>query len=156
MTRYVAVLPLAPLAVDNGFSVSAWPLHVTIVPNFTTDATAERVGAELSTNASALDVVVGDEAMFGPRENVRVSLVRYSEPLAALHRELVARLRGLNVVFDNPNFIDAGYRPHVTATRRASANEGDRLHLTQLALVDMEPHGDTGVRRVVWATTLRE
>jgi 2'-5' RNA ligase len=154
MTRFVAVLPLAPLAVDDGFSATAWPLHVTIVSNFTTDATVERIGTELSTNATAMDVEVGGEAMFGPRENVPVSLVRHSEPLATLHRALVARLRSLDVVFDNPNFIDAGYRPHVTATRHASASDGDRLRLTQLTLVDMEPHGDAGLRRVVWETAL--
>jgi 2'-5' RNA ligase len=154
MPHYVVVLPLAPLALYGGFSMSAWPLHVTIVPNFSTEDGPAAVGDALGPTPPAMDVVVGDEAMFGARENVRVALVEHSSALVAAHRELVARIRSAGAEFENPGYLDEGYRPHITATRRASAVQGERFRFVQLALVDMTPHGDAGLRRVVWTAAL--
>jgi hypothetical protein len=154
MPHYVAVLPLEPLELGDGFSMSAWPLHVTIVSNFSSELAPDAIGGILMPAPSAMDVVVGDEAMFGARENVRVALLEPSRELDAAHRALVARLRGTSVEFDNPEYIDDGYRPHITATKRARAVRGDRIRLSQLALVDMTPDGDAGLRRVVWTAAL--
>jgi hypothetical protein len=154
MPHYVAVLPLEPLNVGDGFSMSAWPLHVTIVSNFSSELVPAAVGALLTPAPQAMDVVVGGEAMFGARENVRVALVEHSNTLHAAHRDLVDRVRSSGAEFDNPEYLDDGYRPHVTATKRGRAQIGDRLHLTQLALVDMQPFGAGGLRRVVWVADL--
>jgi hypothetical protein len=154
MSQYVLVAPLARLEVGDGFSMSAWPLHVTIVPNFSTTLPKGDVSSVFSAPTPAMDVVVGREDLFGPRNNVRVSVVEHSEKLALLHARFVADLLGLGVVFDNPEYLGAGYRPHITATKRARAGEGDILHLDQLALVDMAPRGDSGHRVVVWVQSL--
>jgi hypothetical protein len=156
MAHYVAVLPLEPLEVGDGFSMSAWPLHVTIVSNFSSPLDADAVGNLFAPAPTAMDVMVGGEAMFGPRENVRVAVLEHSDALHLAHRHLVARVRAEGAAFDNPEYLDDGYQPHVTATKRSAAHEGDRLHLAQLALVDMQPSGDAGHRRVVWTSILRD
>jgi 2'-5' RNA ligase len=154
MGSYVLVAPLRPLAVGDGFSMSAWPLHLTVVGNFATDLSIDEVGGLLTTTASMADVVVGAHDLFGPRNNVRVSVIEHSEWLDALHNELVERMASAGAVFDNPEYTGRGYRPHVTATKRAHVTEGDILRLGQLALVDMRPSGDSGLRSVVWTQSL--
>jgi hypothetical protein len=157
MTRYVTVLPLEPLAVGDGFSVSSWPLHVTIVPTFETELSPQAVGAAIdfaTVGQAPITAVVGEDAMFGSFATVRVALVTPSPPLDTLHRVSLAGVAALGAVFDDPQFIGDGYRPHVTATRRRRSNPGDILRLSQIALVDMKPSGEASERRVVWAKTL--
>jgi 2'-5' RNA ligase len=157
MPRYVAVLPLTPLRVGDGFTVSAWPLHVTIVPTFDSQLDAHDVGEHFAAAASgfrAIDVIVGAQAMFGTNTNVSVALIRTSPELTLLHSRLLSEMLSIGVSFDSPAYIGGGYRPHITATKRSKAAEDDQLHLTQIALVDMEPFGDAGHRRVVWALPL--
>ncbi|MCU1551560.1 MAG: hypothetical protein JWR36_2120 [Glaciihabitans sp.] len=157
MPRYVAVLPLTPLRVGDGFTVSAWPLHVTIVPTFDSQLDAKDVGQQLAAAASgtrAIDIVVGGEAMFGTNANVSVALVRTSPELTLLHSRLLSGMVSIGASFNSPEYVGGGYRPHITATKRSGAAADDQLHLTQIALVDMEPFGDAGHRRVVWTLPL--
>ena len=157
MTRYVAVLPLVPLRVGDGFSVSAWPLHVTIVPTFESDLAATEVGerlAEAASGAQVIDAIVGGDDLFGSRANVPVALIEPSPDLTVLHRRMLARMLAVGAIFDSPDYIGDGYRPHVSVTKRARPGAGDRIQLAQLALVDMQPVGEKGHRRVVWTADL--
>jgi 2'-5' RNA ligase len=157
--RYVAVLPLEPLEVGDGFSVTAWPLHVTVVQNFTTDRSPEDVGAALQqaiSSAAPILATVGEDALFGAGANVRVALVVPTPALDHLHRALHARIAALGARFDDPQFAGDGYRPHVTVTKRARAMAGDILLLSSIALVDMQPVGERSRRLVVWSGALGE
>jgi hypothetical protein len=152
MPRFVVVLPLAPLADGDGFSVSSWPLHVTVVPTFVTEASAEVIATGLSPvlrHQPAIEAIAAQEELFGPRENVRVTTLVASAELARLHGMLVSAVAAHDIRFDNPEFTGSGYRPHVTAIRRERVAEGDRLALRQAALVDMAPQAGTGHRAVV-------
>ena len=83
-----------------------------------------------------------------------MSVVEPARALSDLHERLVAALTEIGAVFDDPEFIGAGYRAHVTKTRAAQSRPGDVLTLTQAAIVDMEPEGDRRLRRVVWVIPL--
>ena len=48
VSRLVVVLPLQPLTVGDGFSLSDWPLHVTVAPTFVVTADLNAVTAALS------------------------------------------------------------------------------------------------------------
>lgn len=158
MSSFVVVLPLTPLRVGDGFSLSAWPLHVTVAQNFATALDAEAIGrllADALGDTPVIDITIGDEALFGRLENVPVALVEPSPRLRTLHDDLRSALdeRGA-VLFENPEFGGDGYRPHVTATKREHARSGERFALSTIALVDMAPAGDERHRRVVWTATL--
>jgi hypothetical protein len=153
MTSFVAVLPLQPLEVGDGFSLSAWPLHLTVLPNFVTELEVAAVGRvldEVSRGTSPIVARVAGSALFGRGENIPVSLVAESPALVRLHRLLLEGARGFDAVLENPAFSGDAFRPHITATKTGRAVEGDRLVLAQLALVDMAPDGDQRHRRVVW------
>lgn len=156
MARFVVVLPLVPLAAGDEFTVADWPLHVTLVEPFATELSAEAVADALGPVASSASVVhaaAGDEAMFGRRRDVTVTLVRDDGELEALRmRALEAiRIAGVHVDVDPSH---AEFRPHVTRKRQGRLPPGDRVVLETLALVDMHPPEGSHHRRVMAAWRL--
>lgn len=141
MARFVVVLPLSPLVVGDEFTVAQWPLHVTLVEPFSTELDGEVLGGALAALADGPDqrpisVAVGEDAMFGPRRDILVSLVRDGGEIAALRSGAIAKLRAAGVDEVRPR---TDFRPHVTAKRHGRVHRGDRLELGTLALVRLRP-----------------
>jgi 2'-5' RNA ligase len=158
MRRLVVVLPLQPLPDGVGFSLRDWPLHITVAPTFSVHADLTSVVSAITPSLSAqpvLRVRAGRDEGFGRSMNRPATVVDPSVELTDLHARLVAALRQSGAEFDHPDFVDAGYRAHVTKTRIDSVVEGDVLELRQAAIVDMAPQGDQRLRQVVWTTMLR-
>jgi hypothetical protein len=157
MTRLVVVLPLTPLEVGAGFAVSAWPLHVTVLPPFRTDAPADRIADAIDAatrTVPALTVVAGDTELFGRRHDIPVTLIEPHDDLTALHTTLVRAIRPFAAAPDEPAFTGPGFRAHVTHKPPARIHPGDVLTLEQVALVDMLPRADAAGRTVLAAFAL--
>jgi len=156
MARFVVVLPLAPIVVGDEFTVAQWPLHVTLVEPFETEVGADDLGAALAPvagRARPIPIVVGADAMFGPRRDILVSLVHDDEHLAALRAHAMEALveRAVGLGHTRPD-----YRPHVTAKRHGRAHEGDRLTLDTLVLVRLRPPETSHHGRIVGSWRLGE
>jgi 2'-5' RNA ligase len=149
--RYAIVLPLTPMAVGERYAVRDWPLHITVMPVFTTWASAAQLAADMgrvAARTAPITAAAGPAELFGPKHDTPVALVDSGE-VRALHRAFVDALDIHVPTFRRPDFAGDGYRAHITATRRGAAQEGQALHLTQLALVDMEPEPGQGRPLVV-------
>ena len=158
MSLFVVVLPLYPLEEDDSFSVSDWPLHVTVVPTFSIDLSATDVAAEMATEFAShetVTVTAGEDELFGPLANMLVTVIDDSPALQSLHLSLTASLKALGATFESPEFVANGYRAHVTATQHCRLTAGDELLLEQLALVDIQPDPSTDRRRVTATFPLR-
>ncbi len=158
LTRLVIVLPLVPLRTGDSFAVSDWPLHVTVLPPFATAAPASEIAEAMSAVAQAVPAIAGTagpDAMFGRRHNVPVTLVEENEQLNAMHRALVAAVRPFAAAPDERAFTGSGFRPHITIKNSSRAHDGDRLVLTQIALVDMAPRAASSGRTVLATAALR-
>jgi 2'-5' RNA ligase len=142
--------------VGERYAVRNWPLHITVTPVFSTEATtamlAERLGG-VASGHPAIDVVVGPSELFGPRHDTPAALVD-SPALRALHDALAEALTPLGLTFDSPHYAGDGFRPHITTTTCGAADEGTQLRLAQLALVDMEPGPGPGRPQVVAVAAL--
>lgn len=152
MSRFVVVLPLVSLQPGDRFAVEDWPLHITLVPNFSADASVETFIADLaaaSRSHASFTVSAGQDELFGPLANIPVTIIDDSPTLTVLHRALVATFRAHGASFDTPAFVDDGYRAHVTITKHARAVGGEDFRLRQLAFVDMEPEPSTDYRAVI-------
>jgi 2'-5' RNA ligase len=148
----VIVLPLTPLRVGDGFAVSSWPLHVTVLPPFLTDASTAEIAAVIATAARAhppLTVRAGDDELFGRKHDIPVSLIEPNAELTGLHHALVDSIRPFAAIPDEPPFTGRGFRAHVTHKPPARVRPGDTLTLDQLALVDMLPRAHTAGRTVL-------
>ncbi|GGE94293.1 2'-5' RNA ligase family protein [Mycetocola zhadangensis] len=152
MSRVVVVLPLTPLAVGDNFLVSAWPLHVTVVPPFATDASisdmAEALAESVGSEADLSVLATGDD-LFGRRNNIPVTLIADDERLLALRNRLVAGVRPFARNPDDRAFSGAEFRAHVTVKGANRVHEGDVLRLQQVALVDMAPRQSPTGRTVL-------
>ncbi|WP_394769337.1 2'-5' RNA ligase family protein [Lacisediminihabitans sp.] len=154
MPRLVVVLPLVPLLVGQTFAMEDWPLHITVLPPFLTDASPERIAdaiAAATSDLPAICAIAGRDELFGRRHNVPVTVVEHNEALARLHRTLAAALLPFAAAPDESAFTGPGFRPHVTVKPHGRVQEGEVLSLRQLALVDMAPR-DAPQGRLVLAT----
>lgn len=152
MSRLVVVLPLTPLAVGESFAVHSWPLHVTVLPPFATDAEPQQIAhtlASASAGYGAITAIAAEDALFGRRENIAVTLVRDSPELTRLHRTLVAAVLPFAALPEEPAFTGSGFRAHVTVKDGARVSKGDVLSLTHIALVDMAPRSHPSGRTVL-------
>lgn len=152
MGRFAVVLPLEPLAAGEGFAVASWPLHVTVVEPFETHRDAAWVSALIGGvmhGRRAIDAVAYDRAMFGPRRDVPVTLIRDGGPLGAMRTRVLRALRDADVDVARARL---DYRPHVTDTSNGSIPPGRAIRLTQAALVDLRPPEGRAMRTVaaVW------
>jgi 2'-5' RNA ligase len=152
MPRLVVVLPLEPLRTGESFAVDRWPLHITVVAPFLTDADPEglrEIIASATSTTPRFDVVAGEDALFGRRENIPVTLIRDSEPLTELHRSLVDGLRAVAASPDEPAFLGTGFRAHVTMKNGQRVQADAAVPLAQIALVDMAPRANPEGRTVL-------
>ena len=152
MIRLVVVLPLSPLRVGAGFAVAEWPLHVTVLPPFLTDAAPGDVAdaiRRVALNQGPLTVIAGEDTLFGRRHNIPVSLLLPQDELTRLHHTLVAAIRPFAAAPDEPAFTGDGFRAHVTHKPPARIHPGQSLILSQIALVDMLPRTHEAGRTVL-------
>ncbi|TFD93344.1 hypothetical protein E3T61_04400 [Cryobacterium lactosi] len=152
MPRLVVVLPVEPLRVGDSFAVAEWPLHVTVLPPFLTDAAPGDIMDAIRAavlGREPLTVVAGDDALFGRRHNIPVTLILPHDGLTGLHRTFVEALRPFATEPDEPAFTGSGFRAHVTHKPPARLRPGAQVTLTQLALVDMLPRAHTSGRTVL-------
>jgi 2'-5' RNA ligase len=152
MPRVVVVVPLEPLREGDRFRVEDWPLHITVVPPFSTEASSAEMAtiiAYVAHNHPPLTVVAGGERLFGRHNTIPVNLVDGNPDLTSLHQALVDALRPVAVTQAERAFTSQEFVAHVTVKGHRRVNAGDRLELTQLALVDMAARAEPGGRSVL-------
>jgi 2'-5' RNA ligase len=152
MQKYVLVTFLRPLADGTEFMVGHWPLHTTLVANFAVDLHATELPqklAQLFANHKPLQTVAIHDDHFGPEGQVHVTRLQLTAELASLHNQAVELIRGNGAVFDEPEYLQNGYKPHVTVQSNGRVRENDVIHIDEVSLVDMFPRGDIRGRKVM-------
>jgi 2'-5' RNA ligase len=152
MPRVVVVLPLEPLREGDRFRVEDWPLHITVVPPFSLETSSVEVASVVGAVAQhhpPLTVFAGDERLFGRNNTIPVNLVDTTPDLTRLHRALIDALRPLATTPEERAFTSPEFVAHVTVKGHRRVHAGDRLELTQIALVDMAARAEPGGRSVL-------
>jgi hypothetical protein len=158
MTKFVVVLPIRPLEVGVGFTVGAWPLHVTLVPRFSSAVDVAQLATVLQATArgrAPIDASIGCDAYFGTDSDILVSLVADQVALVEFHLQLLSALeRECGITVEEPQYSREGFRPHVTAANEGRIREGEKVGLVQIALVEMSPQSRSGIHSVVVTVNL--
>lgn len=152
MPRLVIVLPLSPLQRGDSFAVHSWPLHITALPPFDTEADPVALAAAIAAvteGQPAITAIAEGEDMFGRRHNVPVTVVAPNEALTGLRQTLVDVIRPFATRPDESAFTGTEFRPHITHKQHGRAHPGDAFLLTQIAIVDMAPRADPRGRAVL-------
>ena len=150
--KYCLVQLVAPLSDGFEFVMSEWPLHVTLADVFKVTGEPQEVLGRLGVGVAGLvpfdSTIVGEE-WFGPEQTVRVRLLDLTPALRELHETCVTALEEFDVVFNSPQFMRDGFRPHSTVKRGQELHIGDAVRFDALTLIDMFPDGDPAKRRIL-------
>lgn len=150
--KYCLVQLITPLSDGFEFVMSEWPLHVTLADIFKItggpQSVLDRLGAAVA-ELDAFSSTIVDEDWFGPERTVRVRLLDPTPALRELHEVCVTTLEEFDVVFNSPQFMHEGFRPHSTIKRDQELRIGESVRFGALTLIDMFPDGDPTKRRIV-------
>jgi 2'-5' RNA ligase len=149
--KYVIVHMIETGAYPDQFPFHRWPLHLTLLANFTLPVDVDLLIKRLEVLAARvrpLDIRLGAEAMFGAAGNVVVRLAEVSPGLQELHLSLIAVGSELGLTYDGVQFMGAAFRPHVTMRGRR-VPRGYAFKLANMSLVDLAPDDNPRRRRVI-------
>lgn len=150
--KYVIVHFIDKSQVPSEFPSSEWPLHVTLLANFTLGKSIEQLDSELKNFASQenpYEIMADGEALFGPKKNVAVSLIQPNQNIQKMHVALKKVISSLGAVFDEPAFTGEGYRPHATIQVNSRLLDKQLVTLDNFTLVDMFPDSDIKRRKII-------
>lgn len=134
-----------------------WPLHVTVVPRFSIDMSAEALFSltkNLVRNQTPATAIAADDEYFGEDNSVHVTLLDMSDELIRMHMHLYTELQKAGAVFDEPKYCGQNYRAHVTVQKSGRLQRGDSVLVDQLTLVDMFHAQDIRGRKILDTVTL--
>lgn len=149
--KYTVVCFFTPQKRSIDFAASDWPLHVTVLDTFKTSWRLDELCAALAKVASSttsFNTVPTKKTTLGENKDIPVKLLRLDAGMSALHTALLDLVEKGAFVFNTPEFVGAGFLPHVTNQGASQVAVGKAYRLSGIALVDMFPRDDP-MRRVV-------
>lgn len=156
--KYVIVHFLQTTPDGAHFAAKDWPLHITLASNFQIARQEVNLLEKLATfakNHTSVATTAADDAHFGPNQEVLVTTFNVPPQLQKLHEDLIKLLKENNAIFDTPEYLESGFRPHATVQQNARANRGNTVIISDFALVDMFPNSDANYRRIMQTFSLR-
>jgi 2'-5' RNA ligase len=150
--KYVIVHFIDMPKVPSEFPYTEWPLHVTLLANFTISQPLEKLIKKLELYAQEtepFEIVSNGEDLFGPNQNVAVSLIQPSVSIQKIHTDLTAITKSLGAEYDEPQFMSEGFKPHATKQINSRLEDKQTLTLSNFTLVDMYPDNDINRRRII-------
>ena len=150
--KYVIVHFIDISNVPGEFPKSEWPLHVTLLANFTISLPLEELIQKLELYALEIvpfEIMSDGEDVFGPNQNIAVSLIQQSESIRKVHADLSAISKALGAKYDELKFMGEGFRPHATKQINARLMDKQIIALNNFTLVDMYPDNDINRRRII-------
>lgn len=152
MQKYALICLIEKLDEGTKFSASDWPSHVTIVSNFVVDwestALFEKLTSLLAKH-KATRVTAGEDEYFGAQKQIKVTILNMNDELVRLHKDIVSLLKSVGAVFDEPEYLDDGYRAHITVTKNSRIKTGEKVNIDAITIVDMFPGNDINKRKLL-------
>src|SRR5215213_4056683 len=134
------------------FPSSEWPLHITLLSNFSLkwprEALVKKLD-EIARSSEPFGVTTAGDDMFGADHTVPVTLIKPDESLMALHNKLNDMATDALAYFDSPQYLGKAYRPHATVQRGFKLDKKAMYGVGNFSLVDMFPKGDISRREVI-------
>lgn len=156
--KYVLVQFLENLPDGYEYSMKDWPLHVTLADVFAIhgDWTSLLKDLTLSLeNERAFFSHTKVKDLFGEDGSIKVILIEKTDELQNLHDTIISVLERHKAVFNSPEYVKAGYKPHATEQAESKLQIGDVVEFNSLTLVDMFPNNDPYQRKILGTVHLR-
>jgi 2'-5' RNA ligase len=139
----ILVHMLEPQMVGSYFDRGRWPLHITLMPWFSSPTERRReLEAALKLLAQATppaSLIIGEPALFGPNKDIPVQLVAEAGKLRPLHQGLLDLLKLLQLPLTaGHSFIGPEYTPHVSQYEDRRTEPGQRVEASDFYLVELQ------------------
>ena len=134
------------------FISSAWPLHMTLLPPFIYDGHLSEVIDELDYIAhgtNPFSVITNGNALFGPNEDIPVSLIKPNHYLSVVHSKLASLVTKLDLAYEHPALSEAGYRFHITTQGGQEPPADTNIPISGFSLVDRQVNDKQGIKKVI-------
>lgn len=135
-TEFLITSSLEPIKKGQEFEGSL-PLHVTLLQWFTVDSQPAFQNAlqNLTMRTPGFEVVTGEEALYGPNNDVPVRLLRGFGKLARLHADVVELVARYGGEMRNPEWAGERYSPHVTHVGERTLQPDEIVPIRALELI---------------------
>ncbi len=153
LTQKYAIVHLTNNLADGyEFSMTDWPLHVTVADVFSIKSNGKDLITDLHIHLCSTKPfttnVIGEE-WFGQSHDVHVKLLLKTSELQVLHNKTLAVLDKHGAVFNNPEFTNAGFKPHFTIGNYDDHMFEKDVTINSVSLIDMFPNKNPYQRRVI-------
>lgn len=155
MQSYFIVLPVD--TIDVGHAYDKLPLHCTVMPWFKTRKSPEEVLQCVHWEARRSGPIILKRkgmAFIGINQDVPVDLVDLNPNLSTLHIRLFAHLRDFGVEFLYPQWVDLGYRPHITRVDSRQMQAGIDIWSNALYCIQQMDHDQLKRKKAIAAFAL--
>ena len=147
--KYTLVYLFDELPDGYEYSMENWPPHISIAeifaingaPSDLMNSLSIRLGEQIPVETNAIG-----EDWFGEDKSVHVTLYDKTNQLENLHETIIDVLNDYGVVFNNPQYIHEGFRPH--STIQGEYNKNTAI-INSVTLIDMYPDRDYRQRKVL-------
>ena len=134
------------------FNMKNWPRHVTMMPVFAVDLDSvglTQVVEKVASEFRSVDGKIASHVQWGKDGQLQVALLEANKSLQSMHDALCNQLAKSNLLFNEPNYAYANFKPHVTKYQDKVLSIGDTVRITNLCVVDMFPNDEPFERRIV-------
>ena len=155
--KYTIIQLLEDRKEGSEFSSDQWPLHVTIADVFAVNWNNNLLEnlSELLAKLKPIMVTAGHDEYFGPEQQVQVTILNMGKNLPALHCSVIKLLKNAGAEFNEPQYIEKGFRAHATVQLHSRLLEGELVNFNSLSIVDMFPDNDPYRRRIIKTINLQ-
>lgn len=129
---YLFTLEVEPLKVGDIYD--ELPLHCTLMFRFWSELPAEELTEKVQAlfdQTKPILLIVKDRQLLGPKQ-VAAGTLELTDSLKRLHAQLHTLLVESGVEFTAPQWVDTGYKPHITDREHAQFSV-DQKHLSRTA-----------------------
>ena len=110
-------------------------------------AAISEVVKPLFDRAYPIELTFGESAQLGPKK-IDVHLIKPDKSLKKLHNDLHGLLEAANVTYEYPQFVDEGYKPHVSKREGDHFDVGHKQVASAVYLIEVEIKGDDHLRHI--------
>jgi len=139
MTEFLVTSSLEPLKKGEQFEKEL-PRHVTVLQWFSVPYEQAFINSlqNLAARTEPFEITAGEEALFGPNNDVPVRVLRRIGRLAAIHSDILAIVARQAGEVRNPQWAGDNYHPHITYVDGCALEENETAVLDNLELIRRE------------------
>lgn len=137
MRAFLVALEVERFEVEKVYTTL--PLHCTLMPWFYTTHSAsmiQRVCGEALDDLPPVEILALEPELFGAAHSIPVHSVFSSGLLMETHALLLERLTMFSVTHAEPQYVGAGYQPHVTSTIKKEFETGSKTVVRCISVVE--------------------